>query len=455
MIITGILIFGCGQGRAEWENSSAGIKENYANIVVVDAQDNNTIYAATGYFLYKSKDNGKSWQEVFAMPGKENIINFVAVGHDAVYVATGDGLYASLSGAAGAWQKVYYGSNPAENAVNCVALDKKNPDLIYVATDNGVFVSKDKAKTWKTISTGLGTLSVKYIVIEPDSKAIYIAGAERIFKSSDNGSTWKNVYTMVKADTAEAGEESAEDSEETFGKISCLFISPKNPAEIYAATSKGVLVSKNGGNEWAFMTNLGLDPGGVKYITISSDTGNIYAGAYKGVFLFDKGQTRWVELYKGSTFRDARFLSIDDRAGVIWAAATNGVFKAAQAGIFASVRDMELPEGIRNRFAGEPTIAEVQRAAIRYAEVHPNKIKNWRNEARMRALLPDVDLSYDKNVSVSTSTNSFTVGPKDWGVGFSWDVGDLVFSDDQTNIDVRSRLMDKTGYLGVPIWSLR
>jgi hypothetical protein len=48
-----------------------------------------------------------------------------------------------------------------------------------------------------------------------------------------------------------------------------------------------------------------------------------------------------------------------------------------------------------------------------------------------------------------TAPGRYYVGPDDetkydnnnWGVSLTWELGDLIFSDDQTNIDVRSRLM--------------
>ncbi|HCD38300.1 MAG TPA: hypothetical protein DEQ77_06215, partial [Candidatus Omnitrophica bacterium] len=75
--------------------------------------------------------------------------------------------------------------------------------------------------------------------------------------------------------------------------------------------------------------------------------------------------------------------------------------------------------------------------------MYPEKIANWRKQARLKAFFPQIDLSYDKTVFTSTSypQGRGFVGPLDWGVSLSWDVGDLIFSTEQTSIDVRSRLM--------------
>ena len=62
--------------------------------------------------------------------------------------------------------------------------------------------------------------------------------------------------------------------------------------------------------------------------------------------------------------------------------------------------------------------------------IHPDRIKTLRRNARLEALLPNVTLDYDKTISVSTnpSYKESVVGPRDWGLSLSWDVGDLVFN---------------------------
>ncbi len=46
-------------------------------------------------------------------------------------------------------------------------------------------------------------------------------------------------------------------------------------------------------------------------------------------------------------------------------------------------------------FANEPSYQEIQQVAMRYAEVHPDKIAAWRRGASLRAFLPRVDYDYD------------------------------------------------------------
>ena len=73
------------------------------------------------------------------------------------------------------------------------------------------------------------------------------------------------------------------------------------PDEIYAATSKGVLV------------------------VIRPDF-KIYAANYKGVFEYNRAKARWSQLFKGAGFVGARFLSAA-KDGALWVATDKGIFK--------------------------------------------------------------------------------------------------------------------------------
>ncbi|MCX5668314.1 MAG: hypothetical protein NTY34_08455, partial [Candidatus Omnitrophica bacterium] len=102
---------------------------------------------------------------------------------------------------------------------------------------------------------------------------------------------------------------------------------------------------------------------------------------------------------------------------------------------------------------GEPTFKELRDAAIKYAEVSPEKIKRWRAESKASALLPKVSFGADRNTAdlwhweggstVKENDDVLRQGRDtiDWDATVSWELGNLIWNDDQTNIDVRSRLM--------------
>jgi len=112
-------------------------------------------------------------------------------------------------------------------------------------------------------------------------------------------------------------------------------------------------------------------------------------------------------------------------------------------------------QDILNKFSGEPAISDVQEAAIRYAEVHPGKIKEWRDAAKKKALLPKVSFGLDRNSTDlwHWESGSTAIGQSgddllrrghdsvDWDVTMTWDMGELIWNSDQTSIDTRSKLM--------------
>jgi hypothetical protein len=146
-----------------------------------------------------------------------------------------------------------------------------------------------------------------------------------------------------------------------------------------------------------------------------------------------------------------------DKQGNLYAATEKGLFRSTPID-FGNNRQ---GEEILFYWEGEPNINEVQEEAIRYAEVEPEKIARWRRQASMKAILPTVRIGMDQdaNKTVSSSiwgtcgTNSspgrYFVGPDDktkyrnqnWNISLTWELGDLIYNNDQTSIDVRSRLM--------------
>ena len=104
-------------------------------------------------------------------------------------------------------------------------------------------------------------------------------------------------------------------------------------------------------------------------------------------------------------------------------------------------------------FNNEPSIHEIQQQAIKYAEVSPEKIERMRDAAKNKAWLPRLSVGADRNVtdlwhweggSTTKVDDDFLRKGRDaieWDLTLNWDFGELVWNDDQTTIDARSRLM--------------
>lgn len=70
------------------------------------------------------------------------------------------------------WQRV--GTNLPAEPVNVIKEDPQNPNLLYVGTDHGMYVSLDKGKTFMGMNSGLAAAPVHDLVIHPRDKELVI-----------------------------------------------------------------------------------------------------------------------------------------------------------------------------------------------------------------------------------------------------------------------------------------
>jgi hypothetical protein len=203
----------------------------------------------------------------------------------------------------------------------------------------------------------------------------------------------------------------------------------------------------------------GLSGRDIHCITVTARQKLIAAGLSE-VFMNDNGA--WREASNGLRVNKIRSLCAD-KQDRLYAATSKGIytFDLRRPSVFFETDKTNSRTPEEGRKTNNPSIALIQKAAIEYAEVHNEKIKTWRSQAAKRALFPTVSVGVDRDRNRSTSSNTWGtygsngspgkcfIGPEDssadnnenWSVSLSWDLGDLVWNDAQTAIDVRSKLM--------------
>lgn len=123
---------------------------------------------------------------------------------------------------------------------------------------------------------------------------------------------------------------------------------------------------------------------------------------------------------------------------------SQGLLIATVKGLYKQSAHSFDAHGVTLKFKYGPDIKKLQSVVIRYNEVSNKKIINWRRRLKGRALMPDLSVGYDKTLygtaGGSTYDGKHYRGPDDWSVSMSWDLGNLVYDNDETSIDNRSRL---------------
>lgn len=446
-------------GDIEWQDISRGNTD--IRSVLVSLKDTKGIYVGTRNAVLKSKDNGSSWRTVLSINGQNRIVNFLGFGVDNekfIYAATGNGLFFSRDEGEH-WDRIFKGRNYLESDCRVLAVSGFG---LYLGTAKGLFISRDNGRSWHKAKDRLGDTQILAIACSvKDRNLAYVVCVDGVFKSKDAGESWERIFSIpASRENNEPEEPSGEDVDENnSSRLNYLAVDYNNTGCIYLATRNGIYRSCDSGLNWDYITDYGLLNKDVKFILLSQDS-RLYAISKVGVFMYSSGS--WIELSAALAISEPRFLAIDDR-GNLYLASDKGVFKSSEINNKACLK-----ENMINFFSNnEPTIKEVQNKAIYYAEVEPEKIQRWRKQAKMKAILPKLTISVDHDNDKTVSNNIWGIyssyasngnmsapgrhyiGPDDetrynnnnFSVSLSWELGDLIWNNDQTSIDTRSRLM--------------
>ncbi|MFA5275627.1 MAG: hypothetical protein WC417_01880 [Candidatus Omnitrophota bacterium] len=449
-IIAGVLgvflVLSCFAAAEElsWEDISSGNVDFRA--ILFDSGNPKIILAATKGVVLKSEDEALSYRRVLSIGG-DNRVNLL-VQNDKIknvfYCLTTNGLYLS-NNRGNDWRRIFKGRNYLENECTSIVV---LPDFICLGTRSGLFLSRDGGRNWQKETGILGKCDI-YSLDADLSKAgcIYSACAQGVFRRIYPDGKWERIFvTYLNNETANDREEKPQDypEEEEGRHVNYVGVDYGSAATVYLATSSGVFKSKDSGTNWEHISDYGLLSGDVKRIIISKQSA-IYAITRSGIFIY--GNERWQELSLGLTGGEIRTLALDS---------SNNLYAVCEKGLFKSKTDTpakNFKEHTTSYFQKEPSIKEIQQAAINYAEVAPEKIAQWRKKAAVKAMLPQVSAGVDRNTtdlwhweSGSSTKNDDDILRRgddsiDWDVRLTWDLGELIWNEDQTSIDVRSKLM--------------
>lgn len=117
------------------------------------------------------------------------------------------------------------------------------------------------------------------------------------------------------------------------------------------------------------------------------------------------------------------------------------------------------------RFAAEPSVQQVQQAAIKYYQVHPDRIRDLRRNAQLKALMPTISGRFENGVATekrrmddgiyyqamrqnpqlmpfgkeNETVNADNLG---WSVSATWDLDRLVFNAEVLDVQSLIGIMD-------------
>lgn len=257
--------------------------------------------STTGGGFYLSKDNGESWKSITVLPTATGVKTLTGVSvyglvedpndSKALYWLTRDHglLYSYDEGAT--WNESVAPLNTG--FVYGIAINPRDNCTIYATNGRQILRTTDCNRSWKEVyREGVTSRFIKSLAINPlpPYELFALSSNGSLLKSLDNGESWKihhdfkapvekmifdlNKKGLVYIPTQNAGLLRSEDSGKTWVNLSeklkpftgalkyrRIYVHPLKGGQVYWISKFGILVSKNGGDDWDAI-NLITPPGG-------------------------------------------------------------------------------------------------------------------------------------------------------------------------------------------------
>jgi photosystem II stability/assembly factor-like uncharacterized protein len=214
-------------------------------------------------------------------------------------------------------------------AIVSIALHPTNANILYVATNDAVYKSRDGGQLWERFPS-FSARRVTTLAIDPQFPATIYAGtmADAVYKSPDGGQHWLPHNVGLK---------------EHVSFINQFVFHPTDHDQIYAATTVGAFYTKDGGREWeermAGMKEVHI----VVSIAIHPrDSRVLYAGTTGGIYRSDSAAMGWKKINNGlipeQELMGGMALGVNAivfdvvNSDIVYAGTTKGLFRTATRG---------------------------------------------------------------------------------------------------------------------------
>ena len=228
---------------------------------------------------------------------------------------------------------ILFGCGPSEAVVE-IALHPTKPNIIYLATNEYIYKTRDAGLTWQNMSQGMTHSRVIALAVDPLFPANVLAGTkgDAVFKSFDGGQRWVSRRNGL-------------DDVTISSVVHQVVFAPGSSQHIFAATSLGVFESEDGGEFWTKRMEGIRDV--LMVVTLDFDPAQpqtLYAGTSGGVYKSVDGAKTWIQVNAGlvppDLLKSSRALGVTrikvdpHHPDTVYTASLDGLYKTVNGGLF-------------------------------------------------------------------------------------------------------------------------
>jgi photosystem II stability/assembly factor-like uncharacterized protein len=433
--------------------------------IIFDPKQPGIIYVAAwtleheGGSVFKSADNGHSWQPLSAMEGKSVRAMAMALSDpNTLIVGALDGVYRTRN-AGETWTRISPDSSSELKNIESVAIDPADPDTIYAGTWHLPWKTTDGGHSWHNIKQGvIDDSDVFSIIIDPNHpQVVYASACSGIYKSESAGELFHKIQgipfsarrtrvlkedpensNVVYAGTTE-GLWKTSDAGKTWRRITSteiivndVLVDAHDSNHVMLATDRsGVLASANGGTTFE-SANIGFAHRQVAALGVDpSDQNTLYAGLindkqYGGVFVSQDRGEHWKQISTGLGGRDV--FALRKVGAHLLAGTSTGVYELTASSVSTGWRPL-------NRIANVDFIT-VRKATKTRKAITRKVIRAGTLKARVS------DLEVRDNRWIAASTQGIFASSNS---GVSWEGGPLLGHSDFTLVRTSPKLLVAAG----------
>ena len=208
-------LYGSFDGGRRWKRlfRGAGTGEARCQVVLVHPARRNQILLGTGGGLFMSADGGQHWQKLAGQVSDQSVRSLAIDPRepDRLYVLTDHGLFVGTPDSP-AWDKRFSTLRPEEpttetsedmteapeedtgasHRLTTLVIDPQNPQQLYLASLEGLFISQDGGVNWQRATRlGLGTGQIHHLILHAHSPTLaYAATPHGVARYDPQAARW-------------------------------------------------------------------------------------------------------------------------------------------------------------------------------------------------------------------------------------------------------------------------